>query len=368
MDRGEYEFVWQRPGWPSFEYDLAALAPRLLALGAAQGTLVGRMHEAGVLPRAQAHLSFLTDDVIKTSAIEGEVLNVASVRSSIARRLGVDIGVLAPADRHVEGVVDLVLDAISNARQPVTVQRLFAWHSALFPTGQSGLARITTGNWRHGPMQVVSGRLGNPRVHFEAPPADRVRREVDALVLWIESDTDLPAPIKAGIAHLWFLTVHPFEDGNGRVARALSDLLLARQDGMAAHFYSVSAQIQRERKAYYMMLEQTQRGGLEITGWLAWFLDILLAAAQQAHSVVDRVLSASNFWVAHAEIVFNARQRKVLAKVLEGLDSQLTSRKWAALAGCSQDTALRDITELLAKGVLIKAEHGGRSTHYFLHE
>jgi len=322
--------------------------------------------------RDQASLSTLTEDVIKTSEIEGEQLNVESVRSSIARRLGVDIGALAPVDRHVESVVQMVLDATANCNAAVSRDRLFGWHAALFPTGYSGLARINVGGWRNdatGPMQVVSGPLGRQRVHFEAPPADRLQSETDRFINWANSASNEPPLIKAGLAHLWFVTLHPFDDGNGRIARAVGDLFLARADGSPQRFYSLSAQIQRERKAYYDILERTQKQSLDVTEWLTWFLETLHRAVDQAQHTLDAVLAKTRFWqrwAAPGSAPLNERQVKLINRLLDGFEGKLTSSKWAAIAKCSPDTALRDITDLLVRGVLRKTAAGGRSTSYEL--
>jgi len=369
MKRGDYRYIWQASDWPNWRFDLAALAGPLAKVSHAQGLLMGRLADVSRPLRDQASLSALTADVVKTSEIEGEQLNVDSVRSSIARRLGVDIGALSPVDRHVEGVVEMVLDATANFLAPVSRERLFGWHAALFPTGYSGLSRIKVGGWRDdasGPMQVVSGPVGRQRVHFEAPPADRIASEVSRFLDWLNSRPDEPAILMAGLGHLWFVTLHPFDDGNGRIARAVGDLLLARADGSPQRFYSLSAQIQRERKAYYDILEQTQKGSMDVTGWLAWFLDTLQGAIDQAQQTVDAVLCKARFWQQWAATSLNERQVKLLNRLLDGFDGKLTSSKWAAIAKCSPDTALRDINELLTRGVLRKSEAGGRSTGYEL--
>jgi len=296
------------------------------------------------------------------------------VRSSIARRLGVDIGALAPVDRHVEGVVEMVLDATANCHASVSRERLFGWHAALFPTGYSGLVRINVGGWRDdatGPMQVVSGPLGRQRVHFEAPPADRLQSETDCFINWANRASNEPPLIKAGLAHLWFVTLHPFDDGNGRIARAVGDLFLARADGSPQRFYSLSAQIQRECKAYYDILERTQKQSLDVTEWLAWFLETLHRAVDQAQHTLDAVLAKTRFWqrwAAPSSAPLNKRQVKLVNRLLDGFEGKLTSSKWAAIAKCSPDTALRDITELLARGVLRKSDAGGRSTCYELND
>jgi Fic family protein len=369
MNSGEYTYIWQAGDWPDWRYDLAELAGPMAEASRAQGVLLGRLADVGMRLRDQASLAALTEDVVKTSEIEGERLDVQSVRSSIARRLGVDIGALAPVDRHVEGVVEMVLDATNKSRLPVTSERLFGWHAALFPTGYAGLSRIKVGAWRddaRGPMQVVSGPVGRQRVHFEAPPADRLEGEMRRFLDWINSPPQEPPLIRAGLGHLWFVTVHPFDDGNGRVARAIGDLLLARADGSLQRFYSLSAQIQRERKAYYEVLERTQKRSMDVTQWLAWFLDALHRAVDHAQLTLDTVLAKARFWHQWATAPFNERQAKMLNKLLDGFDGKLTSSKWAAIAKCSSDTALRDINDLLTRGVLRKTEGGGRSTSYEL--
>jgi len=372
MKSGDYTYIWQASDWPSWRYDLAALAQSLADVSRAQGLLMGRLADVGMALRDQASLSALTEDVIKTSEIEGEQLNVESVRSSIARRIGVDIGALAPVDRHVEGVVEMVLDATANCNAGVTRDRLFGWHAALFPTGYSGLVRINVGGWRDdttGPMQVVSGPLGRQRMHFEAPPADRLQSETDRFINWANSASNEPPLIKAGLAHLWFVTLHPFDDGNGRIARAVGDLFLARADGSPQRFYSLSAQIQRERKAYYDILERAQKQSLDVTEWLAWFLETLHRAVDQAQHTLDAVLAKTRFWqrwAAPGSAPLNERQVKLVNRLLDGFEGKLTSSKWASIAKCSPDTALRDITDLLARGVLRKSDAGGRSTSYEL--
>ena len=372
MKSGDYTYIWQATDWPSWRYDLAALAQSLADVSRAQGLLMGRLADVGMALRDQASLSALTEDVIKTSEIEGEQLNVESVRSSIARRIGVDIGALAPVDRHVEGVVEMVLDATANCNAGVTRDRLFGWHAALFPTGYSGLVRINVGGWRDdttGPMQVVSGPLGRQRMHFEAPPADRLQSETDRFINWANSASNEPPLIKAGLAHLWFVTLHPFDDGNGRIARALGDLFLARADGSPQRFYSLSAQIQRERKAYYDILERAQKQSLDVTEWLAWFLETLHRAVDEAQHTLDAVLAKTRFWqrwAAPGSAPLNERQVKLVNRLLDGFEGKLTSSKWASIAKCSPDTALRDITDLLARGVLRKSDAGGRSTSYEL--
>lgn len=373
MKSGEYRrsprYIWQAPEWPALRYDLSALATPLAAVSHAQGVLLGRLADAGMALQERASLVALTDDVVKTSAIEGEQLDVLSVRSSVARRLGVDIGALLPANRHVDGVVDMVLDATQRCLDPLTAERLFGWHAALFPTGFGSLTRIRVGAWRNdasGPMQVVSGPVQRQRVHFEAPPAERLSAEMDDFLEWANAATGEPAVIKAGLAHLWLVTVHPFDDGNGRIARAVGDLFLAQGDGSPLRFYSLSAQIQRERKRYYEVLERTQRGNLDATEWLTWFLSTLLRAVESAHQTLDSVLLKARFWQRWAQTSMNERQVAMLNRVLDGFEGRLTSGQWARLVKCSPDTALRDIQHLVSLGVLDKTEGGGRSTAYEL--
>jgi len=371
MNSGDYTYIWQTNDWPNWRYNLATLARSLADVSRAQGLLMGRLADVSMTLRSQASLSVLTEDVVKTSEIEGERFNVESVRSSIARRLGVDIGALAAVDRHVEGVVEMILDATANCNAPITLDRLFGWHAALFPTGSSGLVRINVGGWRDdatGPMQVVSGPPGRQRVHFEAPPANRLKAETGRFLEWANTLSNEPPLIKAGLAHLWLVTLHPFDDGNGRIARAVGDLFLARADGSPQRFYSLSAQIQRERKAYYDILERTQKASLDVTEWLAWFLDTLHRAVDQAQHTLDAVLAKTRFWQRWATTPLNDRQVKLINRLLDGFEGKLTSSKWAAIAGCSPDTALRDITDLLARGVLRKSDARGRSTSYLLND
>jgi len=369
MNSGDKAYIWQQDDWPYWKFDLQRLSPLLAQVHQAQGRLLGRMHDLGVGLRDQATLSVLTEDVLKTSEIEGEMLNPDSVRSSIARRLGVDIGALAPADRHVDGVVDMVLDATQNPQAALDAERLFGWHAALFPTGRSGLAKLRVGTWRddaQGPMQVVSGPLGRQTVHYQAPPARRLEAEMSDFLLWFNAEQPDDPLIQAGLAHLWFVTIHPFEDGNGRIARAIGDMALARAEPSTQRFYSLSAQMQRERKDYYDMLERTQKDGLDVSDWLAWFLGCLLRAIQGADVTLAAVLAKARFWQRWAGTPMNERQIKLLNRLLDGFEGKLTSSKWAAIAKCSPDTALRDISDLLDRGVLVKAEAGGRSTHYEL--
>lgn len=365
-------YIHERPKWPRFRWSGTRLAEQLVSVRHRQGRLIGRMEGLGLPLRAEANVRTLTEEVLKSSAIEGEVLNEDQVRSSLARRLGVEIGALTPADRQVEGIVDMILDATEQYAAPLTAERLYGWHGALFPTGRSGLKKITIGAWRteqSGPMQVVSGPLHRERVHFEAPAAARLDRETVSFLVWFNGDAEGIDPVlKAGIAHLWFVTIHPFEDGNGRIARAIADMQLARSERSPQRFYGMSAQIRTERNAYYDILEATQKGDLDITAWLEWFLACLSRAFDGAETVLASVLLKAKFWKLHAGESFNARQRKVLNRLLDGFEGKLTSSKWAGLAKTSQDTASRDIDNLLNRHILRKDAAGGRSTSYSLVE
>jgi Fic family protein len=361
-------YIHEQPNWPRFTWNAEALLPPLTAVRHQQGRLLGRMETLGFALRSEASLTMLTQDVVTSSAIEGEHLNPEEVRSSIARRLGLDVGG-APAGRHVEGIVELMLDATQGYTTPLTVERLFGWHAALFPTGRSGLQRITVGAWRAqeaGPMQVISGPYGRERVHFEAPEADRLAGEMAAFLDWFNGSEAIDPVLKAGFAHFWFVTIHPFEDGNGRIARAIADMALAHADGCRERFYSMSAQIEAERKAYYAALEQQQRGGLDITFWLDWFVACLGRAMVVAEATLSAVLAKAQLWDWINQKPVNERQRLVINRLLDGFEGHLSTAKYAKLAKCSTDTALRDIQALLERRILIRNPGGGRNISYRL--
>jgi Fic family protein len=363
------EYIHDLADWPRFSWNEAAIAAKLADVRHRQGRLFGRMSVMGFVLRGQAQLVTLTEDVLKTSEIEGERLDREQVRSSVARRLGMDIAGLVPSDRNVDGVVEMMLDATGNHAAELTQERLFAWHASLFPAGRSGMRRIVTGSWREaasGPMQVVSGAVGHETVHFEAPAADRLPGEMRGFLAWFNDEMALDPVLKAAIAHLWFVTIHPFEDGNGRIARAIGDMQLARSEGSAQRFYSVSAQIRQERGDYYAMLERTQKGDLDITAWLVWFLDVLGRAFDGAETTLAQVLTKARVWEKLAGQPLNERQSKAINRLLDGFDGKMTTSKWAALTKTSADTALRDIQDLVARGVLVKLAGGGRSTGYGL--
>ena len=361
-------YIHEQANWPNLTWNDAKLSPLLGDVRHRQGRLLGRMEGLGFQLRAEASLTTLTADVVQSSAIEGELLDAAQVRSSIARRLGLDFGGTAKASRDVEGVVEMMLDATQNYAAPLTSERLFGWHASLFPTGRSGMRRITVGAWRPaeiGAMQVVSGPMGRERVHFEAPRADRLEREVSTFLDWFEAAGGIDPVLKAGIAHFWFVTLHPFEDGNGRISRAIADLALARAEGTKERFYSMSQQIEAEKKQYYLNLERSQKGGMDITSWLEWFLGCLGRAVAGAENVLASILRKARIWERiHGRSPVNQRQRKVIDRLLDGFEGKLSTSKYAKLAKCSTDTALRDIGSLLDQGILIQEEGGGRNTSY----
>lgn len=362
-------YIHQLQDWPNFYWDSDLLLPKLGKVRHLQGMLMGKMSVLGFDLKQEALLNTLALDVIKSTEIEGEFLNPELVRSSIARHLGMDIGGLLPPDRNIDGVVEMILDSTQNAQQPLSGERLFNWHAGLFPTGRSGRYKINVAQWRKdetGPMQVVSGGMGKERVHFQAPEASILEEEMMGFINWFNRESSIDSLLKAGVAHLWFVTIHPFDDGNGRIARAIADLQLSRSEGSSSRFYSMSAQIRLQRKSYYEMLEKTQKETLDITLWLNWFLDCLFAALQNAEQVLEKVLFKARFWEKYATTLLNERQVLMLNKLLGNFEGKLTSSKWAKMAKSSHDTALRDIQDLLHKNILEKEEAGGRSTSYRL--
>ncbi|MDP1993398.1 MAG: Fic family protein [Syntrophales bacterium] len=362
-------YIYRNKDWPRMTWDHERLSGHLAGVRHRQGRLIGRMEGLSFSLRSEAVLQTLTEDVLKSNEIEGEKLDKDQVRSSIARRLGLDIGGLVAVDRHVEGVVEMMLDATGHYADPLTEERLLSWHAALFPTGRSGMTGIVVGRWRDrksDPMQVVSGPIGREKLHYEAPEAKRVSAEMRAFMKWFNGPQAIDPVLAAGLAHLWFVTIHPFEDGNGRIARAIADLALARSENSTQRFYSMSAQIRLERSAYYDMLEKTQKGGLDITLWQEWFLGCLDRAIEGAEQILAGIFTKARFWEAHTRKPFNDRQRAILNRLFDEFEGKLTSSKWAKMAKCSQDTALRDIDDLVKRGVLMKEPGGGRSTSYAL--
>lgn len=361
-------YIHELGDWPKFRWNREAIFERLISIRHQQGLLIGKMRTLEFNLQKEAILQTLTQDVVKSSEIEGELLDTSLVRSSIARRLGIDIAGIDKFDRNIEGVVEMILDATQNYNKPIDKNRLFAWHTSLFPTGRSGLLKIIVGQWRKGPMQVVSGHFGKEKIHFEGPTPEKIDYEMDLFLNWFNDTPAIDPIIKAGISHLWFVTIHPFDDGSGRIGRAIIDYMLAQSEQSSQRFYSLSSQIQRERNVYYTILEQTQKGDLEITTWLEWFIDCLGRAIEGANSTLSAVLFKAQFWQAINKFHLNERQKKIINLLLDGFEGKLTSSKFAKITKCSQDTAYRDILGLLNFGILTKNPEGGRSTSYSLQE
>ncbi len=368
MGRGK-SYIWQQKGWPAFRWDSARLLAPIAAARAKQGRLLGRMEQLGLDLQREAQARAVVEEVVKSSEIEGERLDAESVRSSVARRLGLPEAGLRPADVKTDGVVEMLLDATGNYRKPLTQSRLVSWHAALFPTDHSGLHRVRTGGWRNdasGPMQVVSGSVGRTKVHYQAPPAARLPDEMRAFLKWFNQPRTGDGLVRAGLAHLWFVTVHPMDDGNGRVARAIADMALAQLEDAPHRFYSLSSQIRRERNAYYAVLESTQRGGLDVSEWLAWFVGCFSRAVDAANDVSGEVFRRADFWNRYAKEPITPRQKTVLNRFLGDFEGKLTAKKWAALAKCSVDTAQRDINDLVERKILLKNDGGSKNTSYAL--
>lgn len=363
-------YLYMHSDYPYFTWDAEAINTLISDVRNAQGKLLGKMTNIGFDLQIEASLQALTLEVLKSNEIEGESMNTDQVRSSIARKLGLEIPGLVHSDRNVDGVVDMMMDATQNHTTQLTEDRLFAWHNSLFPSGRSGLYTIKNGHWRDdstGPMQIVSGAIGKEKVHYQAPDALNVPFQMHQFIHWVNDETvNMDTVLKAAIAHLWFVTIHPFEDGNGRIARAITEMLLCRSDNSAQRFYSMSAQIRAERKSYYDILERTQRGGIDITHWLVWFLVTLNNAIESSDEILSNILKKANFWKNHSNTIFNERQKLMINKLLDGFEGKLQSSKWAKITKSSPDTALRDIKDLIDKGVLTKDDSGGRSTHYEL--
>jgi Fic family protein len=360
------KYIYQYDRWPDFTWNYNEINVILGKVRHLQGKILGQMSALGFSIKEETILSTLTLDVLKSSEIEGELLNYEQVRSSIARKLGMEYAGMVHSDRDVDGVVEMLLDATQKYNAPLDEERIFGWHAALFPTGWSGMLRIETGRYRNGEMQVVSGPMGNVKVHYQAPSPEVVNQEMDALLKWINDGLPIDAVLKAAIAHFWFIIIHPFDDGNGRIARALSDMLLARSEDSAQRFYSLSNQILKEKKLYYEILQKVQYSDGDITEWLNWFLNCLYGALISTGETLKRVLYKADFWDKHKETNLNSRQRLMLNKLLDGFDGKLKTSKWAKISRCSADTALRDIKDLIEKGILKQEESGGRSTNYEL--
>ncbi|MBF8262733.1 MAG: cell filamentation protein Fic [Parachlamydiales bacterium] len=358
-------YIYELKNWPHFLWDQKSIVKNLVQIRHQQGRLQGGMESIGFSLQEKTILTTLTQDVVKSSEIEGEILDQTLVRSSVARHLGIDIAA-DTVDRNIDGVVEMMLDATQKFDQPLTKERLFNWHTLLFPVRRNGFSKIRVGAWRTGPVQVVSGQMGKETVHLEAPPAEIVDHEMELFLNWLNNEMTIDPVLKAAIAHLWFVTIHPFDDGNGRIGRAVADLMLARSEKSSRRFYSLSAQIQKERKHYYDILERTQKGGLDITSWIEWFFGCLERAIEEALFSLETIVHKVQFWEARADIPFNERQRKIINRLLDGFEGKLTSSKWAKIAKCSQDTAYRDILDMINRGILIKNLEGGRSTSYSL--
>lgn len=362
-------YIYEQSDWPQFKWNAEKILTLLTEVRNMQGQVVGKMGALGFELKNQANLEILTQDVLKSTEIEGELLNPDQVRSSVARRLGLDVSGLVHSDKNVDGVVEMMIDATENFDKPLTKDRLFSWQNALFPTGYSGMYKVFVGQWRDdstGPMQVVSGPMGKEKVHYQAPPASSMETEMKSFIEWINDRQDIDLVIKAALAHLWFVTLHPFEDGNGRIARAITDMKLAQSDNQSYRFYSMSSQIRNERRQYYDILEKSQKGNLDITDWLEWFLNCLLHALKFSETILEKVIFKHNFWINNSSVIKNERQKKLINQLLDGFDGKLTTSKWAKISKCSQDTATRDIQDLIEKRILYKLPGGGRSTGYDL--
>jgi Fic family protein len=369
MQRLKNIYIHEKVNWTNFTWNEKLVSKKLAETRNLQGRLFGKMESLGFDQQDEAVLNTLTLEIVKSSEIEGEILDLEQVRSSIARKLGIELAGAIESERHIDGIVEMMLDATQKYDSPLTKNRLFGWHSALFPTGWSNMYKITVADWRKdttGPMQVVSGAMGKEKIHFEAPNSDRIDLEIEKFNHWIESENEIDPVLKSAIAHLWFITIHPFEDGNGRITRAITEMLLARSDNSTKRFYSMSSQIRTERKQYYEILEKTQKGNSEITNWILWFLECLKNSFGSTSDVLSKIFTKAEFWKTHSKTIINERQQKMLNKLLDGFDGKLTTSKWGKISKCSQDTALRDIQDLMKKDILQKEKSGGRSTNYEL--
>lgn len=359
-------YLHEHTGWWKFRYDTASVINKLAEVRLLQGKVLGNLSSIGFSQQNEAQLTNLSLEIVKSSEIEGEMLNLEQVRSSIAQRLGIPVAGTTKSSRYIDGVVEMMIDATQNYTAPLSDERLFGWHNVLFPTGMSGLYRIDVAKYRIHEMQVVSGAMGHEKVHYQAPAHSRVKMEMNRLIKWINSDNKTDAVLSAAIVHLWFVTIHPFDDGNGRIARALTEMMLSRADGTPMRFYSMSNQIQTDKKNYYNVLERAQRGDGNITEWILWFLDCMKKSLLATEDTLSSVLKKAHFWDVHSETNFNARQKKLINMLFDGFFGKLTTGKWAKIAKCSSDTALNDINDLVDKGVLVKNQEGGRSTNYSL--
>lgn len=362
-------YIYQQKDWPNFKWDNSSILSLLGEVRNLQGKLIGKMESLGFELRNQAILDTMSLEVINSTAIEGEFLNPEQVRSSIAKRLGLEYSALIPSDRNIDGMVDMMIDATQNCFKPLNKDRLFDWHAALFPTGRSSIFKIIVGNWRkdaNGPMQVISGAIGEEKIHFQAPEASLISKEMNRFIQWYNAEDKIDLVIKAAIAHIWFVTIHPFEDGNGRITRAITEMMLARSDKSSQRFYSMSSQINFKRKSYYEILEKTQKGNIDITKWILWFLESLFDTLISTETKLSGILIKAKFWEIHAKTILNERQILMINLLQDGFEGKLSSSKWAKIVKCSSDTALRDIQDLINKDILQKENAGGRSTNYEL--
>ena len=369
MRRIKNIYIHEKDNWTNFTWNEKLISKKLAETRNLQGRLLGKMESLGFDQQDEAVLNTLTLEIVKSSEIEGEILDLEQVRSSVARRLGIELAGAIESERHIDGIVEMMLDATQRYDSPLTKNRLFGWHSSLFPTGWSNMYKIIVADWRKdttGPMQVVSGAMGKEKIHFESPNSDRIDVEMENLINWIESENEIDPVLKSAIVHLWFITIHPFEDGNGRITRAITEMLLARSDNSVKRFYSMSSQIRVERKQYYEILEKTQKGTSEITDWILWFLECLKNSFESTSELLSKILIKAEFWKINSKTILNERQQKMLNKLLDGFDGKLTTSKWGKICKCSQDTALRDIQDLIKKEILQKEKSGGRSTNYEL--
>lgn len=369
MRRIKNIYIHEKDNWNNFTWNEKLVSKKLAETRNLQGRLLGKMESLGFDLQDEAVLNTITLEIVKSSEIEGEILDLEQVRSSVARRLGIELVGAIESERHIDGIVEMMLDATQHYDLPITKDRLFGWHSSLFPTGWSNMHKITVADWRKdttGPMQVISGAMGKEKIHFEAPNSDRINSEIETLINWIELQNDIDPVLKSAIVHLWFITIHPFEDGNGRITRAITELLLARSDNSVKRFYSMSSQIGIERKQYYEILEKTQKGNSEITEWILWFLECLKNSFESTSELLSKILLKAEFWKVNTKTILNKRQQTMLNKLLDGFDGKLTTSKWGKICKCSQDTALRDIQDLMKKGIIQKEKSGGRSTNYEL--
>ncbi|MFI3262493.1 MAG: Fic family protein [Rikenellaceae bacterium] len=360
------KYIYEYSSWPSFSWDESLVSPLLSEVRFLQGQVLGKIQTLGFSVQEQTALNTITDDVIKSSEIEGEKLNYDQVRSFVARRLGIETAGLVESDRYVEGVVEMMLDATQNYKSPLDNERLFGWHNALFPTGRSGLYKIEVAQYRTGEMQVVTGAMGKEVVHSQAPSPEVVPSEMQQFLEWLNSNETVDKVLKSAIAHFWFIVIHPFDDGNGRIARAISDLLLTRSDDSPLRFYSLSAQILHQKKEYYAVLQKVQYSDSDITPWLVWYLECFKRALMTTETLLKKVISKAEFWECHKDLTFNHRQQQMLNLLMGDFVGVLNTSKWAKITKCSKDTALRDIQDLISKGILSKDSKGGRSVNYEL--